>query len=82
MKRWSVPFITETTDIYEVEAGNRNQAVMLATVTREKCLDALRDGKSTDGVAPTHSHVTKFQLGVVRETVSDPSKVAGGEGNL
>lgn len=82
MKRWSVPFITETTDIWEVEAPNERSAVMEATTKRASYLHDTESGhevKASD--KPTHSHMTKFVLGTVRTTV-DPSTVAGGASHV
>lgn len=83
MKKWSVPFITETTDIWEVEAGNKSQATMIATLARQRFVDG-HDKESGDTPpnldAPTHSHQTKFQLGTIRETVGAEAltRIAGG----
>ena len=55
--KFTVPFITETTELFEVEARSANEATMLATTMR------------IAGDSPTHSHVSKFKLGVVRTTI-------------
>jgi hypothetical protein len=77
-KRWSVPFVTETTDIWEVEAPNERSAVMEATTLRSRYLfDKEHGNEVSKADAPTHSHMTKFVLGTVRPTVLDTSKIAG-----
>lgn len=73
MKQWSVPFITETTEIYEVEAATKTHAVMVATIRRERWIasvDATVDAASVD--APQHTRITKFVLGTVATTLDDP----------
>lgn len=58
--KFTVPFITEITELYEVDARSGNEATMVATERRLR------------GDDPTHKHVTKFRLGVVRTTIEEP----------
>lgn len=78
-KQWSVPFITETTEIWEVEANTKQQAQHEATMARAAHLFDVEHGNESNHV-PTHSHVTKFQLGTIRETVGAEAltRIAGG----
>ena len=66
MKTWSVPFITETTDIFVVEAANKTSATWLA------------EQKRAAGEKPTASHRTKFALGTVAN-VASVAAVAGAD---
>lgn len=57
---YPVPFITETVDIYNVEASSPSEATMKATIAREK------------GETPSHTRVNKFKLGTVKRAAADP----------
>ena len=59
--KFTVPFITETTELWEVEARSANEATMIATTAR------------LAGDDPTHVHVSKFKLGSVRTTLQEPT---------
>lgn len=58
---YPVPFITETTEIFNVEASSPSEATMKATLAREA------------GAEPDHRRVTKFKLGTVKRAIVDPS---------
>lgn len=59
--KFTVPFITETTELYEFDARSATEATMMATLAR------------AEGVPPTHTSVTKFRLGSVRSTIVEPN---------
>jgi len=62
MRRYSVPYITETTDIFEVDAKSGADAVLKAEELRRA------------GTTPTHSHTSKFAIGSVKPTLTvDPT---------
>jgi len=81
MKRWSVPFVTKTTDIWEVEANTLSEATMLGVLARQRYLDAL--GVTGSMIEehpdrPTHTH-SDASIGVTKATIVDESTVPGGE---
>ena len=56
---WTVPFITETTELWKVKAKNRIEAAALAMQRRSA------------GQTPDHVHQTRFVVGTVAQAVPD-----------
>jgi hypothetical protein len=56
-QKYTVPFITETIEMFEVEAISAAEATMLGV--------RLKDS----GAEATHSRVSKFKIGTVKPTV-------------
>lgn len=70
-QKYNVPFITETTEIWQVEANTKAEATMKATMARERWRnDGTQDYTSKD--APAHHHVSSFKLGTIAVPVPDP----------
>lgn len=79
MTTWSVPFITETVELYHIEAKTKGEAVMLATIKRQRYMDALViTAEEHESDAPDHSHISKFTLGTIAKAVADPDEEHAG----
>jgi len=62
-RKYSVPFTTETIEIFEVEATSPAEAAKIASTRR------------LVGHAPTHHRVTKFNIGACKPTIEDDQPV-------